>query len=99
MVQPREADADLPADVLPIFAGRAKLGGLRALEAIRLRDPDCGDERVGEREDQVARRHFPHRLVEWISRAVAVSLRRPQIAARLLLSECLVLVYPPVAHG
>ena len=37
--------------------------GLRALPTVRLRDADCGDDRIHEREHNIAGRHFAHGLV------------------------------------
>jgi len=34
----------------------------------------------------------------WIASAVGITLRRPEKTARDLLAECLILVYPPIAH-
>jgi len=64
-----KAHVYLPADRLPVAAGRAELRRLRALVAIGARDAERGDARVAEGEDDVARRHFAHGLVEGIADA------------------------------
>jgi len=48
---------------------------------------------------QISRRDFSHGFVEGIARTVGVSLRRPEIAARDALVECLILIDPPISHS
>src|SRR5690349_20187078 len=93
-----EGHVDLPADRLPIAAGRAELRRLRALAAIGARDAERGDACVAEGEDDVARRYLAHGLVEGIAGFVSVALGRPEIAAEDFVAVGLVLVDPPVAH-
>src|SRR3954471_5433756 len=61
-----KAHVYLPADRLPVAAGRAELRRLRALTAIGARDAECGDARVAEGEDDVARRDLADGLVEGV---------------------------------
>ena len=74
VVQLAKARVNLPADRLPVAAGRAELRRLRALVAIGARDAERGDARVAEGEDDVARRDFAHGLVEGIADFVSVAL-------------------------
>ena len=75
------------------------VGLVRALPTVGLSDADSGDSGIHERKDQVTGRYLSHRLVEGIASAVSVALRRPKIAARDFLTECLVLIDPPVPHS
>jgi hypothetical protein len=93
-----KAHVYLPADRLPVAAGRAELRRLRALVAIGARDAGRGDARVAEGADDVARRDFAHGLVEGIAGFICVALGRPEIAAGDFVAVGLVLVDPPIAH-
>src|SRR5262245_472596 len=84
--------------MLPILASGAELGGLWALPAIRLRDADCRDQGIHKREHDITRRHFAHRLIKRIARAVSVPLRRPDVPSGRFLPVGLVLIDPPVPH-
>jgi hypothetical protein len=98
VVQLTKAHVYLPADRLPVAAGRAELRWLRALVATGARDAERGDARVAEGEDDVARCDFAHGLVEGVAGFVSVALGRPEIAAGDFVAVGLVLVDPPVAH-
>jgi len=83
----------------PVLAGSAELGGLWAFPAVRLGDADGGDERIDKREYHVAGRDFSHRFIKGVLGPVRVALRRPEVAAGLLLPVGLILVHPPIPHG
>jgi hypothetical protein len=91
-----KAHVELPADCLPVAAGRAELRRLRALVAIRARDAERGDARVAEGEDDVARRDLAHGLAEGTAGFVSVALGRLEIAAGDFVAVGLVLVDPPL---
>jgi hypothetical protein len=74
VVQLAKAHVYLPADRLPVAAGRAELRRLRALVAIEARDAERGDARVAEGEDDVARRDFAQGLGEGIACLLALRL-------------------------
>jgi signal transduction histidine kinase len=71
----------------------------RTLPAIGPGDSDGSDAGVYERKNQVPERDLSHGFVKGIERAVRVALRGPEITARDLLAECLVLVDLPIAHA
>ena len=87
-----------PSDIFPVLTYRTKFNWFRALPTIGLGDSDGRNTSVYEGKYQVTRRDFSHRLVEWIARAIGVALRRPEVATRDLLAECLILVDPPISH-
>ena len=93
-----ETNVDLPADQAPVRPGGAKLRRLRALVSVRSRNADRPDARAFEGKDEISGRNFAHELVERIARAVLTSLRGPEVSARRLLGEGLILVDPPVPH-
>ena len=82
MTKHAKAHVYLPADRLPVAAGRAELRRLRALVAIGARDAERGHARVAEGEGDVARRDFAHGLVEGVAGFVSVALGRPERAPR-----------------
>jgi hypothetical protein len=94
-----KAHVDLPADRLPVAAGRAELRGLRALVAIGTRDAERGYARVSEGEDDVARRDLAHGLVEGIAGFVSVALGLSEVAAGYFGGIALALVDPSVANA
>src|SRR6185437_16371460 len=96
--EPLPADANSPADLAPICAGVAEFLRLGAFTAISADDPERGDARIAEREDDVTGSHLSHELVEGVAMPVLIALGRPQIAALDFLAEGLVLVDPPVTH-
>ena len=73
-------DLHPPANAFPVLASTSELQRFRAFPCVRLNDADSQYPRVHEREDQVARRHLTHQLIERIAGAVGVALRRPQIS-------------------
>src|SRR5205807_7685929 len=87
-----------PSDILPVLPHRTKLNWFRALPKIGLGDSDGDNPSIYEGKYQVSRRDFSHRLVEWIARAIGVALRRPEVATRDLMAECLILIDPPISH-
>jgi hypothetical protein len=100
LVQKRnEIDPHPPSNRLPIQSDSPEFGGLGTLIAIGRDCSNGGDASINERENKVARCHLFHEFIEWVSRSVGISLRRPEITAFDLLPIRLVLVYPPVAHG
>ncbi len=58
-----------------------------------------GNEGVGKREDQVARRDLSHEVVVRVARLVGLAFGRPQVAPTKFVAERLVLVHPPVPHS
>src|SRR6267378_7875301 len=99
LVQKRnEIDPHPPSNRLPIQAHSSEFGGLWTLIAIRRDCPNGDDASINERENKVSRCHLSHEFIKRVSRSVGIALRRPEITALDLLSICLVLVYPPVAH-
>jgi hypothetical protein len=94
-----KVDADPPTNCFPIQADFPEFGRFGTFIAIGRYDPKCDYPGIDKREDEVSRRYLPHEFIKRVSCAVGIALRRPEIAARDLLPICLVLVYPPVAHG
>ncbi len=73
-VQSAVVNWDEPAFLRPIRASRAEVRFRASLRAAR-HDANRLDPGVAEREDHVARRHFPHVLVELVTGSVRVLLR------------------------
>jgi hypothetical protein len=69
-----------------------------AFIAMGSRDADGGNAGLGERQNNVARSDFPHRLIERVDPAIGLSFRGPQVAARYLVPVGLILVDPPISH-
>src|SRR6187402_3831452 len=78
VLQLAKAHVYLPADRLPVAAGRAELRRLWALVAIGACDAERGDARVAKGEDDVAQRDLAHGLVEGIAGFVRAALGRPE---------------------
>ena len=84
---------------MPIGPDGTELIRFRAFVAIGLGDSNGRYRLVPKGEDDVTRRDLAHVLIELITCAVLIALRRPQIAASELLIEGLILVDPPEAHA
>jgi hypothetical protein len=94
----RELHPHAPTDRLPVQTYATEFSGFRALIAIGDAIANGYDPSIYEGEYKIVRRNLFHEFIEGVSGSIRIALRRPEIATRYLLSECLVLVYPPVAH-
>ena len=94
-----ESYIDSPTDGFPVGAYLAELKRLWCLIGVRGNEAHGLDPCIRKREHHIAGRNFAHKIVEWITGAVSISLGRPKITPAHFVTIGLILVNPPGAHA
>ena len=95
----REDHVDPPPNGVPSVADVAELVWPRRGVTMRSREASTAHPSTHIRKNHVAGPNHPQEVVEYISRAVLPSLRRPDVATTKLVPECLFMIHSPKSHA
>src|SRR5580693_7280202 len=87
-----------PTDDIPSFADVAKFSGSGACIAVGGGEAGTAYLAIGVGKNDIARRHFPEKIIKTVACSVALAFGRPNIATFELVSKGLLVIDPPVAH-